>query len=165
MNYKKDTIKGLYNLINPDKYISSKQPIFKSKWEWRVFDKLDRTPNILKWGYECIEIYYQNPAQGRFTIYYPDIFCIVLDTSGRQKQYLMEIKPHKMTIAPKLPEVPKTKTAQNGIRYKKAMERYRKDCIDYAVNLAKWDAARKWCLSHNIEWVVLDETNTSGMLG
>lgn len=166
MNYKTDTKKGLYQLQNPDKYISAAPAIFKSGWEWRVFDKLDRTPNILKWGYECIDIYYGNPKKpGGYTVYKPDIFCILIDASGYEQKYLIEIKPHKMSVEPKVPTMPKTKTAQSGIRYKKAMFRYQQAVLDYAVNRAKWDAAEKWCATHGVRWLVLTEENSSGLLG
>lgn len=165
MNYKTDTTKGTYNVINPDKYIGSKRPIYRSKWEWRVFDKLDRTPNVLKWGSECIEIYYHNPLQRRFSVYYPDIFCILMDSSGVEQKFLMEIKPAKMTMPPDEPKKPKTMTAQTGLRYKKSLERYQNSVMDYAINIAKWEAAQKWCLTHAVRWAIVTENNMSGMMG
>lgn len=165
MNYKTDTSKGLYTLINPAKYISSKRPVYKSKWEWRVFDKLDRTPSVVQWGYECIEIYYHNPLQRRFNVYYPDIFLVVIDANGNAQNLLMEIKPAKMTVPPDPPVMPKSKTAQSGIRYKKALERYQNAQMDFLVNKSKWEAATKWCLTHNVKFGVVTENNVSAVLG
>lgn len=165
MNYKTDTKKGLYTLQFPEKYISAVPPVYKSGWEWRIFDKMDRTPHILKWGYECIDIYYNHPFKSGFTVYKPDIFCILIDASGYERKYLIEIKPHKMAVKPVPPAVPKSLTAQNGIRYKRAMQKYQQAVMDFAVNEAKWRAAEVWCATHAVRWVVLTEENSSGVLG
>lgn len=163
MNYKTDTHKGLFQLINREKYMGQKLPVYKSGWERKVFTMMDKNPYIMKWGYECIEIYYHNPIKQRFTIYYPDIYCNLIDINGDNQSYLIEIKPAKMTIAPKRPEVPKTQTAQSGIRYKKALERYSREVGDYAVNMAKWEAAQKWCLKNNVKWIIFNDMNSSGL--
>jgi hypothetical protein len=160
MNYKTDTKKGKYKVINPEKYLGSKNPIYKSGWERKVFDMMDRNPNIVKWGYECIEIYYANPIKGKFTVYYPDVYCHLVDVSGEHRQFLIEIKPAKMCIIPPKPKVPVTAKGMDGNRYKKAMMRYNSALADYMVNMAKWEAAQRFCLKHKIKWLILNDENS-----
>ena len=159
MNYKTDCHKGVYQVVNREKYAGTKNPIYKSNWERRCFDVLDRNPNVLRWAYENIEIYYFNPAQQRFTIYYPDILCQIQDVNGQIKSYLVEIKPAVMTAPPAAPKIPKGKTAKDGMRYKKALERYQRSVLDYAVNASKWEAARKRCAQMGITFILMTEEN------
>ena len=46
MNYKKDTQKGKYTLMNPTKYMGTKAPVYKSKWEKKVFHAMDKNPYV-----------------------------------------------------------------------------------------------------------------------
>lgn len=159
MNYKQDCHKGVYTVINKEKYAGIKNPIYKSGWERRCFDVLDRNPNVLKWGYETVEIYYYNPVQCRFTTYYPDILCQVLNGNGETKTALIEIKPAVMTVPPRSPTTPKGKTAKDGKRYMNAMKRYHESVKDFAVNAAKWEAARKRCAHMGIQFIIMTEDN------
>lgn len=70
-----------------------------------------------------------------------------------------------MAVKPVPPAVPKSLTAQNGIRYKKAMQKYQQAVMDFAVNEAKWRAAEIWCATHDVRWIILTEENSSGVLG
>lgn len=163
MNYKKDTIKGHYKLLYPHKYLGTKLPIYKSRWEKKVFYAMDKNPFILKWGYECIEIYYHHPIFNNFTVYYPDIFCHVKNEMGREEQMLIEIKPAKMCIAPKRPNPPKNKTTKSWARYQKSMISYKSALRDFAVNTAKWEAAQVWCAKRGVTWHKLHENNTTNL--
>ena len=163
MNYKKDTIKSLYRLIHPKKYLGGKPPIYKSRWEKKVFYAMDINPYVLKWGYECIEIYYHHPIYQSFTVYYPDIFCRVKNERDKEEKILIEIKPAKMCVLPKQPKIPTNKTKQTWERYQRAMKRHQNACKDYVINMAKWEAAQKWCIKRGITWRILNEDNTNGL--
>jgi hypothetical protein len=163
MNYKTDTNKGLYKPIHPEKYLGSRLPSYKSGWEKRVFYAMDINPFILKWGYECIEIYYHHPIFNAFTVYYPDIFCHVKNERGHEEKILIEIKPSKMCLIPKEPKPPKNKTSASWDRYQRSLKRYQGSCKDYIVNQAKWEAAQNWCLRHGVTWRILNEDNSSGL--
>jgi hypothetical protein len=115
MNYKTDTTRGFYTLKNPNKYISSVKPVYKSGWEFKMFDLFDTHPSIIHWGYECIDIYYRHPLKGQ-SVYKPDIFIIGVDCNGNEIKYLLEIKPFKMTMLPTKPKVP-TRAQSNSIIY------------------------------------------------
>jgi hypothetical protein len=168
INYKKDTTKGHYKVLHPEKYLGNKPTIYKSKWELQVFHALDVNPYVLKWGYECIEIYYHHPLYMNMTVYYPDIFCHVKMDSGVVKQFLVEIKPQKYVEMPTKPTPPKNKsaqTAQSAEKYRKRMLKYQSDVRDFMVNTAKWEAAEKWCLKNNVKWRILTEKNTTNLFG
>ena len=160
MNYKKDTKKGYYKPIHPEKYLGSKPPIYKSRWEQKVFYALDVNINVLKWGYECIEIYYNHPIYNNFTVYYPDIFCHIKNERGKTEQLLIEIKPAKMCIPPKQAKPPKNKTAQSWQKYQRSLKRYQSANKDYAINMAKWEAAQRWCMRHKVTWKISNEVNS-----
>jgi len=163
MNYKKDTKKGKYRLINPKKYLGTKYPVYKSKWEQKVFYALDRNPFVLQWGYECIEIYYHHPFYGNYTVYYPDILCHVLNERNQKETILAEIKPASMCVMPNQPKAPKNRTRQSAERYQKSLRRYQCATKDFQVNAAKWEAAQRWCMRHNVVWRLIHENNTSGL--
>lgn len=160
MNYLKDTIKGIYTIVNPQKYFGTKNPIFKSSWEAKLFYVMDINPHIIKWGYECQEVPYFNPVKGKYTVYYPDIFCHVMQTSGQVKQFLIEIKPYKMCIPPTPPKTPKKLTPNSLKKYENAQRRYLVDNENYKINVEKWKTAEAWCHRHNITWMLLNEKNT-----
>ena len=160
MNYTKDTCKGRYKLIFPEKYIGNRPPNYKSKWEKKVFYALDVNPNVIKWGYECIEIYYHHPVYNKHTVYYPDIFCHIKNDNGKIQQILVEIKPAKMCVIPKPVTLPKNKTLKAMQTYKKSLQRHKSASIEFAINSAKWEAAQKWCIRHNVKWIVSNEKNT-----
>lgn len=163
MNYKKDTQKGKYNLVHPEKYLGTKVPVYKSRWELKVFVAMDTNPFVLKWGYECIEIYYKHPIYNSFTVYYPDIFCHVQSTTGKLEQILIEIKPATMCNLPKEPSMPKNKTSQTWEKYQKACIRFKNAQKDFAINMAKWEAAQLWCAKRGVQWKILNEKNTNGL--
>lgn len=160
MNYKKDTKKGYYRPINPDKYMGTKPPIFKSNWEKKAFYALDVNPNVSKWGYECIEIYYNHPIFNKFTVYYPDIFCHIKNVRGKEETLLVEIKPAKMCVPPKKVQPPKNKNAKSWDRYRRSIGRYQAANREFVINRAKWDAAELWCMKHKVRWVLSNEVNS-----
>lgn len=164
MNYLTETLKAKYILKNPGKYFGIKDPICKSSWEYKVFYMMDSHPNITQWGYECLEVPYFNPVKGKYTLYYPDIYCHVKQTNGLDKQFLIEIKPYKMTIEPKAPNLPKQKTSQALLKYEKALRRYQKDKANLEVNKSKWNQAQLWCNRHNINFIILTEKMETSLI-
>lgn len=159
MNYLTDTKKERYHLLNPHKYFGTKDPVCKSGWEKQIFVFMDTCKFVLKWGYECMEVPYFNPAKGTNTIYFPDIFCHILQADGSQKQFLLEIKPYKMANPPKPPKPPKKPTGNALKKYENAIRRYNNDFVAYKVNEAKWNQARAWCQRHKIEFLIVHEKN------
>lgn len=165
INYKTDTQKGHYRVLHPEKYLGSKPTIYKSKWELQVFHALDINPFVLKWGYECIEIYYHHPFYMNMTVYYPDIFCHIQMDGGAIRQYLVEIKPFKYTQMPTKPVAPKNNSPQTWEKYRKKLATYNSNVHDYMVNKAKWQAAQAWCAKNNVIWQTLTEKNSNNLFG
>ena len=163
MNYKTDTKKGIYKLINPAKYLGDKVPIYKSKWEKKVFYAIDKNPYVLQWGYEVMPIYYHNPVYGRYTVYYPDIFCKIQKEDGKVEQLLIEIKPAHMMLMPDVPKKPAHQGMSAWQTYQKKLRAYQGKVRDYSINKAKWEAAHAWCMRHNVKWIFMHEKNTSGL--
>jgi len=131
---KKNWIQGEYKLKNPEKYKGTLPIIYRSSWEQRVFYFLDTHPSIIEWGSESIIIPYKSPIDNQIHRYYIDLHFTVKNKKGEIKKYLIEIKPKKQT---KPPKEPKRKT-------QKALERYKKEQLEYIKNRAKWEAAEKW---------------------
>lgn len=164
INYKTDTTKGYYQILNKDKYYpSGKVPIYKSSWEMQVFYALDINPNVLYWGYEPLEIYYYNPRYLKYSVYYPDILCHIRMDSGVEQKILIEIKPTKYTVMPKKPNPPKENTPAKWERFRRSQINYENNLKDYMVNLAKWEAAQRWCQKNGVMWRILNENNTNNM--
>jgi len=103
----------------------------------------DTNQNILEWGSEEMCLPYKSPVDNRYHKYFPDFYIKVRESNGKIKKYIIEIKPLKQTIEPK---VQKRKT--KGYIY---------EVVEYAKNQAKWEAAREWCADHGYEFKVLTE--------
>ena len=103
----------------------------------------DMNENILEWGSEEIVVPYRSPIDNRYHRYFPDFYIKYKDKGGKIKKSLIEIKPFKQTMEPK---VQKRKT--KGYIY---------EVVEYAKNQAKWEAAREWCLDRGYEFKVLTE--------
>ena len=139
-NYKQ----GIYNIKNPSKYRGNAANIvYRSSWELRVFKWMDDNPNILEWASEECVIPYKSPVDNKFHRYFPDIWAKILSTDGRTKTYLIEIKPYNQSIEPAVK--------------KKITKQYITEVCTYAINQAKWKAAREYCLDRKWEFKVLTE--------
>jgi hypothetical protein len=136
--------KGRYNPKHPEKYKGdSNNVIYRSSWELKFMIYCDNNKNILEWGSEEIFIPYVSPVDGKKHRYFPDFYIKTLNKSNQVKKYLVEVKPLYQVIGP---EVNKRKT-----------KRYINEVMTYAVNQAKWKAAKEFCLDHMWEFIILTE--------
>lgn len=139
-NYKQ----GIYRAKNPGKYRGNAENIvYRSSWELRVFKWMDDNPNILEWASEECVIPYKSPVDNKYHRYFPDIWARIQGVDGRTKTYLIEIKPHNQSVEPAIK--------------KKITKQYITEVCTYAINQAKWKAAREYCLDRNWEFKVLTE--------
>lgn len=122
---------GRYDLKNPKKYMGiGLVPIYKSRNELVVFSKLDNDANVIRWGYEILEIPYLNPIDRKIHKYKMDIYCEV--KKGKDLlRCLVEIKQSTDLTPPKKPTLMKPTSKS----------RYNLAARAYAVNTAKWSAA------------------------
>ena len=135
---------GKYRVSFPRKYKGDpKNVIYRSSWEYKFMKWCDITPSVTEWGSEEIVVPYRSPVDNRYHRYFPDFYIKYKDNNGKIKKSIIEIKPYKQCIEPK---VQKRKT--KGYIY---------EVVEYAKNQAKWNAAREWCLDHGYEFKVLTE--------
>lgn len=130
--------KGKYQPSYPQKYKGDPRNIvYRSLWERRFMKYCDLNENILEWGSEEIALPYRSPVDNRIHRYFPDFYIKVKESTGQVKKYLIEIKPKKQTVEPKVKEK-KTKS-------------YIYEVVEYAKNQAKWKAAKEFC--EDRQWV------------
>ena len=129
---------GKFNLKNPEKYVGSKTPTYRSGWEFTFMKFCDEHPAIAQWASEAVRIPYRNPLSGKQTIYVPDFFIVYNDRVGKQRVELIEVKPENQTIKEKL-------------------GRSKQNQAHWVVNQAKWEAARAWCKQKGIIFRIVTE--------
>jgi hypothetical protein len=99
---------------------------------------LDEHQGVEKWASESVQIPYRDPLTGRYTIYVPDFFIVYNDKNGGKHAEVVEVKPTNQMIKEKLGN-----SAYNQEQYIK--------------NIAKWEAANKWCKQQGIKFRVVSE--------
>jgi hypothetical protein len=136
--------KGKYQPSYPKKYKGDPTNIiYRSLWERKFMVYCDNNQNILEWGSEEIVVPYRSPLDNRYHRYFPDFYIKVRESSGKIKKMIIEIKPQRQCVEPK---VQKRKT-----------KAYIYEVVEYAKNQAKWKAAEEWCLDRGYEFKVLTE--------
>ena len=136
--------KGKYQPSYPKKYKGDPTNIiYRSLWERRFMIYCDTNEKILEWGSEEIIVPYRSPIDNRYHRYFPDFYIKVKDKNDKIKKMIIEIKPYKQCIEPK---VQKRKT--KGYIY---------EVVEYAKNQAKWRAAEEFCKDRLWEFKVLTE--------
>ena len=136
--------KGKFQPSYPKKYRGDhRNIIYRSLWERKFMVYCDLNENILEWGSEEIIVPYRSPLDNRYHRYFPDFYIKVRNKGGNFKKYIIEIKPKKQTLEPKIP--------------KRKTKRYLSEVTTYVTNQAKWDAAKEWCLDRGLEFLILTE--------
>jgi hypothetical protein len=129
---------GRFEMKNPGKYVGTKTPLARSSWEFVFMRMLDEHQGVEKWASESIQIPYRDPLTGKYTIYVPDFFITYVDKNGAKHAEVVEVKPASQTL---LANVGKSVYNQQ----------------QYVKNLAKWEAATKWCKQQGIKFRVVNE--------
>tara|TARA_R100001015_G_scaffold12869_1_gene5586 strand:- start:203 stop:646 length:444 start_codon:yes stop_codon:yes gene_type:complete len=139
-----ESIKSRYTPIYPSKYQgNAKYIICRSSWERKFCQWCDMNNSIISWASEEFSIPYVSPKDNRVHKYYPDYLIKVKEKNDMIKTYVVEVKPYKQTRPPKTP--------------KRKTKSYLTECVTYAVNQAKWKAAKEFCEDHRIEFKVVTE--------
>ena len=147
--------KSIFIPKNPKKYVGNASNIIcRSNWE-RVFcERCDTNDNIVTWASEEFSIPYVSPLDNKRHRYYPDFLIKVKEPDGKFKKYVIEIKPRKQTIKPKM----KTDSRKRP----RMTNSYAKELNNYAVNVAKWKAAIEFCKDNSLEFRVITEDHLYG---
>ena len=136
--------KGKYKPSYPKKYKGDHTNIvYRSLWERKFMVYCDKNENILEWGSEEVVVPYHSPIDNRYHRYFPDFYIKVRESNGKIKKMIIEIKPFKQCVEPKV--------------QKKKTKGYIFEVVEYAKNQAKWEAAKEWCLDRGYEFKVLTE--------
>lgn len=125
---------------NPEKYVGTRTPIYRSSWEFVFMKTCDENPSIEQWASEAIKIPYRDPTTGRGTVYVPDFLIVYNDKNGRKHAELIEIKPSDQQL---LEKIGKNRGKQ----------------LQYVKNMAKWEAARAWCKQKGLTFRVINEND------
>ena len=136
--------KGKYRPTHPSKYRGNPTNIiYRSLWELKFMKYCDSNANILEWGSEEVIVPYRSPIDNRYHRYFPDFYIKVKESTGTIKRMIIEIKPQKQCIEPKV--------------QKKKTRSYVYQVCEYAKNQAKWEAAKEFCEDRKWEFKVLTE--------
>lgn len=133
---------GYYQPINQDKYVGNPPIVYRSSWEKLFMKFLDLNPNVVKWNSEGLEIPYISEVDGLPHRYFPDFVVELINRDGKKMRYIIEIKPYNETLPPK---------------QKKNKKTYMNECITYARNASKWDAAQAFASKHNFIFKIITE--------
>ena len=130
---------GKYRPTFPRKYKGDYHNIiYRSSWEYKFMVWCDRSSSVTEWGSEEIVIPYISPADGRRHRYFHDFYVKI----GRKK-YMVEVKPLRQTKQPK--------------KQKKQTKAYITEVVTYAINQAKWEAAKEYCKDRGWEFMLITE--------
>ena len=135
---------GKFTPKNPQKYIGDhKNIIYRSSWEAKVMDWLDKNPNIISWASEELTVPYISPVDSRWHRYFPDFIVKVKSRDGKLKTLMLEVKPKRQTMEP----APR----------KRITKQYINEVTTYGVNQAKWEYATEFCLDRGWEFQIITE--------
>lgn len=144
-----------YKLKYPNKFIkphddhmksfneSANAILAKSGLEMRAFQFCDNSSKVEKFSLEPFAINYIKPTDNKVHRYFPDLL-IHFKTGDT---FLVEVKSYGETVPPKRP---KAITQKSEKYYKRAL-------TTYAINQAKWKAAKKFCTEKGIKFIFLTE--------
>jgi hypothetical protein len=140
------TYRGRFTPKNPSKYSGDVSNIvYRSLWERQTFRWMDSQEMVAKWSSEEVVIPYICKTDGKPHRYFVDIKMTLKD--GRT--FLIEIKPKKEVMPPKIPE--------------KKTRRYITEVMTYAKNQSKWEAATEYAEDRGWKFEVWTEDVLRGL--
>lgn len=133
---------GKYSPRNPQKYRGDPTNIrYRSGWELRLFAYLDKHPEVIWWQSEEVVVIYRSPVDKKPHRYFPD----VVYKNKRGEVTMIEVKPKSQTQPPIL------------VEGKKMSPAYKRAVVTYAINDAKWKAARIYCADRGWKFQIVSE--------
>jgi hypothetical protein len=136
--------KGRYQPSYPKKYKGNPTNIiYRSLWERRFMNYCDKNKNILEWGSEEISLPYRSPLDGKIHRYFPDFYVKIRENNGSVQKYIIEVKPKKQTIEPKV--------------QRKKTKGYIFEVTEWARNQAKWKVAEEYCDDRRWKFKIITE--------
>lgn len=117
--------------------------------ERRFMTFCDTNPNVLKWGSEEFWVSYISPKDNKQHRYFPDFWIKMKNSKGKIIEKIIEVKPHKQCSPPNI----KLKDKKPRI--------YLREVMTFAINNAKWNAAKQLCEDNNMTFEILTEKQLS----
>ena len=143
-NYPSKTYHGRYSVKNPSKYNGDpSNVVFRSLWERQLMKFFDDCPDVTKWASEATVVGYICGTDRKPHRYFVD-FTV---TFKNGETHLVELKPKKETIPPKVP--------------KKKTQRYLVEAMTFIKNQSKWTAASKYAEERGWKFSVWTEVDLS----
>lgn len=135
---------GRFRPRNPEKYMGDPTNIiYRSGWELKLCNYLDKHPNVLKWGSEEVVIPYVSPIDGKIHRYFVDFIVTQINSMGIKETIVIEVKPKSQTVPPE--------------KKSKITKRYITEVKTWGVNQAKWKAAREFCENRGWTFQIMHE--------
>lgn len=140
---------GYYRLVNKAKYLNLKENIiYRSSYELTLCRICDTSPQIVKWQSEPFGVPYFDPVKQKNRMYYPDFLIVIQGEDGTLSKLVVEVKPTNFLTKP---QKPVSVTAQT-------MKTYNFKLGVYVTNMAKFQAAKKFCESRGMRYSFLNES-------
>ena len=130
---------GKFQVKNPEKYIGKGTPTYRSSWEFAFMNFCDNNPAVVQWASEAIHINYKNPVTNKNTNYVPYFLIIYIDKNGTRHGEVVEVKP----------------TKEANLNEARSM----RDKAAVALNMYKWEAARKFCAAQGLKFRIVTESD------
>ena len=146
---------GYFVPKNPAKYKGDiTQIIYRSGWEFKFFKFCDENPMVIEYASEPLSIDYWNSVDKRQAKYWIDGYMKTKNTSGVEKEWLIEVKPNKFILPPKPPKRMTDKQTRSYVSHAKA----------YLVNTDKFRAAKAYAKAHNMRFGIITENFLFGKM-
>jgi len=136
---------GKFRPRNPQKYGGDVSNIvYRSSYELKFMQYCDLTESVNSWKSEEFWIPYRSPLDGKTHRYFPDFFLKYKDKDGKVRNLVVEVKPAKDLKEPQTNPSRRTKSWAYSVKM-------------WAINQAKFEAAKEWCADHNYEFRIFTE--------
>ena len=136
---------GKFKPKNPQKYGGDPTNIvYRSSYELKFMQYCDLTEDVISYQSEEFFIPYRSPIDDRIHRYFPDFFIKYKDRGGNIRKAIIEVKPEKDLKMPDQNPKRRTKSWVYSVK-------------TYAVNQAKFSAAREFCADRGWEFKIFTE--------
>ena len=140
---------GYYNPLIPSRYKGTFPLIYRSSLELKFFRWCDSSSSpVVEWTSESYVVPYQSPLDGRIHKYFIDNSIKLKDKNGLDHDFLVEIKPLRMTKPP----TESKKKSTTTLLYEKT---------NWVKNRAKWSAAEQFATKKHMKFIILTEKDLS----
>lgn len=135
---------GVFPIKHKEKYHGILPCVYRSAPEYSIMKWCDTNDKVIEWNSESIVIPYKKPTDGKYHRYFIDFSVLYKNSDGTTQKYLLEYKPLKFVKKP--------------IKSKRMSQKTYAYLVEtYAVNMAKWSAAKEYADKHDAKFIVISE--------